>query len=78
MADPARRRSSISVSGARKLASKVRTPSPSTTLPTSRCTSSTRPWAYVPAGEVPLGSFAPAEPSAKEVNRRAKWAREAG
>ena len=33
---------------------------------------------YVPAGEVPLGSFAQAEPSAKEVERRAKWAREAG
>jgi dihydrofolate reductase len=33
---------------------------------------------YVPAGEVSLGSFAQAEPSAKEVNRRAKWAREAG
>jgi dihydrofolate reductase len=33
---------------------------------------------YVPAGEVPLGSFAQAEPSAKEVDRRAKLAREAG
>ena len=33
---------------------------------------------YVPAGDVPLGSFAQAEPSAKEVDRRAKWAREAG
>jgi dihydrofolate reductase len=32
---------------------------------------------YVPAGEVPLGSFAQAEPSAKEVERRAKFAREA-
>src|SRR5881397_754781 len=27
---------------------------------------------YVPAGDVPLGSFAQAEPSAKEVDRRAK------
>jgi dihydrofolate reductase len=33
---------------------------------------------YVPAGDVPLGSFAQAEPSAKELERRAKWAREAG
>ena len=33
---------------------------------------------YVPAGEVPLGSFAQAEPSAKEVDRRAKLARDAG
>ena len=33
---------------------------------------------YVPAGDVPLGSFAHSEPSAKEVERRAKWAREAG
>jgi dihydrofolate reductase len=33
---------------------------------------------YVPAGEVPLGSFAQAEPSAKEVERRAKFAREVG
>jgi dihydrofolate reductase len=33
---------------------------------------------YVPAGDVPLGSFAQAEPSAKEVERRAKFAREAG
>lgn len=33
---------------------------------------------YVPAGEIPLGSFAQAEPSAKEVERRAKLAREAG
>jgi dihydrofolate reductase len=33
---------------------------------------------YVPAGEVPLGSFAQAEPSAKEIDRRAKLAREAG
>jgi len=32
---------------------------------------------YVPAGEVQLGSFAQAERSAKEVERRAKWAREA-
>ena len=30
---------------------------------------------YVPAGDVPLGSFAQAEPSAKEVDRRAKLAR---
>jgi dihydrofolate reductase len=33
---------------------------------------------YVPAGDVPPGSFAQAEPSAKEVERRAKLAREAG
>lgn len=33
---------------------------------------------YVPAGDVPRGSFAPAEPSEKEVQRRAKLAREAG
>ena len=33
---------------------------------------------YVPAGDVPLGSFAPSEPSAKEIARRAKLAREAG
>ena len=33
---------------------------------------------YLPGGEVPLGSFAQAEPSAKEVDRRSKWAREAG
>ena len=33
---------------------------------------------YAPAGEIPLGSFAQAEPSAKEVERRAKLAREAG
>jgi len=32
---------------------------------------------YVPAGEVPVGSFAQDEPSAKEVERRAKLAREA-
>ena len=32
---------------------------------------------YVPAGEVPLGSFAQPEPNAKEVDRRAKLAREA-
>jgi dihydrofolate reductase len=32
---------------------------------------------YVPAGEVSLGSFAQAEPSAKELDRRAKLAREA-
>jgi dihydrofolate reductase len=33
---------------------------------------------YVPAGELPRGSFAQAEPSAKELDRRAKLAREAG
>lgn len=33
---------------------------------------------YVPAGEVPLGSFALAEPGAKELERRAKLAREVG
>jgi dihydrofolate reductase len=33
---------------------------------------------YVSAGEVPLGSFAQAEPNAKEVERRAKLAREVG
>jgi dihydrofolate reductase len=33
---------------------------------------------YVPAGEVPLGSFAQTEPSAKELDRRARLAREAG
>ena len=32
---------------------------------------------YVPAGDIPLGSFASSEPSAKEVARRAKLAREA-
>jgi len=32
---------------------------------------------YVPAGEIPLGSFVQGEPSAKEIERRAKWAREA-
>jgi len=32
---------------------------------------------YVPAGDIPLGSFAEAAPSAKEVARRAKWSREA-
>jgi hypothetical protein len=32
---------------------------------------------YLPAGEVPPGSFTHAEPSAKEVDRRAKRAREA-
>lgn len=31
---------------------------------------------YVPAGKVPLGSFAQAEPSPKELERRAKMARE--
>jgi dihydrofolate reductase len=29
---------------------------------------------YVPAGDIPLGSFVPAEPSAKELARRAKMA----
>ena len=33
---------------------------------------------YLLAGDVPRGSFAPPEPSAKEVVRRAKLAREAG
>ena len=33
---------------------------------------------YVPAGDVPIGSFASPEPSAKEVERRAKLAREVG
>lgn len=33
---------------------------------------------YVPAGEVQLGSFAQEEPSVKEVERRAKLAREVG
>lgn len=33
---------------------------------------------YVPAGDVPTGSFAQAEPSAREVARREKWARETG
>lgn len=33
---------------------------------------------YVPAGEVPLGSFVQDAPSAKEIERRAKLAREAG
>jgi dihydrofolate reductase len=33
---------------------------------------------YVAAGDVPLGSFAQPEPSAKEVARRAKLAREVG
>ena len=33
---------------------------------------------YVPAGDLSLGSFAQPEPSAKEVERRAKLAREAG
>lgn len=31
---------------------------------------------YVPAGEVPVGSFAQAAPSAKEIERRARMARE--
>ena len=33
---------------------------------------------YLPAGDVALGSFAQPEPSAQEVQRRAKLAREAG
>jgi len=33
---------------------------------------------YVPAGEVPGGSFVQSEPSAKEIARRAKWEREGG
>ncbi|MCW5658951.1 MAG: dihydrofolate reductase family protein [Burkholderiaceae bacterium] len=33
---------------------------------------------YVPAGDIPAGSFAHAEPSAKELERRARLAREAG
>ena len=33
---------------------------------------------YLPAGDVPRGSFAQPEPSEKEVQRRAKLAREAG
>ena len=33
---------------------------------------------YLPAGDIPLGTFASSEPSAKEVARRAKLAREAG
>lgn len=32
---------------------------------------------YVPAGEIPSGSFTQAEPSAKELERRTKLAREA-
>ena len=32
---------------------------------------------YVPTGDIPVGSFVPDEPSAKEVERRAKLAREA-
>ncbi len=31
---------------------------------------------YVPAGEIVAGSFVESEPSAKELERRAKWARE--
>jgi len=31
---------------------------------------------YLPAGEIAAGSFAQEEPSAKEIERRAKWARE--
>jgi dihydrofolate reductase len=31
---------------------------------------------YLPAGEIVAGSFAQEEPSAKEIERRAKWARE--
>jgi dihydrofolate reductase len=33
---------------------------------------------YVPDGEVPLGSFAQSQPSEKELERRARWAREDG
>lgn len=33
---------------------------------------------YEPAGDVPLGSFTQSEPSAREIERRAKLAREAG
>ena len=33
---------------------------------------------YVPAGEIPPGSFVQTEPSTKEIDRRAKLAREAG
>jgi dihydrofolate reductase len=33
---------------------------------------------YVPAGDVPIASYVQAEPSEKEVERRAKLAREAG
>ena len=33
---------------------------------------------YVPVGDVPLGSFAQTEPSAKELDRRAKLARDVG
>ena len=32
---------------------------------------------YVPAGDIPLGSFSQAEPSAKELTRRAKMATDA-
>jgi hypothetical protein len=32
---------------------------------------------YVPAGDIPLGSFSQAEPSAKELTRRAKMAKDA-
>jgi dihydrofolate reductase len=31
---------------------------------------------YVPAGDLPLGSFVQSEPSDKELQRRARWARE--
>ncbi len=31
---------------------------------------------YVPAGDVPVGSFAQTEPSAKEIERRARMVRE--
>ena len=33
---------------------------------------------FVPDGDIPLGSFAPDTPSAKEIERRAQLAREAG
>jgi len=32
---------------------------------------------YVPAGDIPLGSFSQAEPSANELTRRAKMATDA-
>jgi len=32
---------------------------------------------YVPAGDIPLGSLSQAEPSAKELTRRAKMATDA-
>jgi dihydrofolate reductase len=47
-------------------------------LVASQSTTSVVMSTYVPAGDVPPGSFVQAEPSAKEVERRAKLAREAG